>query len=557
MKRILFIILPLLLISASLVCGCAGAHDEPDTSPVPDDIAGAEICESSHDREEGYMAAFSTHMLSTGRFTLHMANAVYDEAALREAAEVLSADLTVLEATAGTTPDAVTVYAVSATITGCPQTVGTEVFCSPDDIKSGAYRDALCGAAYALPCAWQHAGLSELAFGDGADANLRNYYADNAHPLTASCSAIHLSPVFSDEGTVAAARATARSICAFLLGSGDFSAFREAADPAPVLPSWAESMGISPAPVLPEGSAAAAELRLGIKSGSICELKVGNFTVTVSKNSWVTDPDELYSWFCRFFAGMDMVLERIGAEVPSVLPLVLERYSEPILINMGDPSNATYAYPSQNKIDLTKDNAIWHEMVHLLLEEKTLRTDQAWIEEGAAEHFSFAAQSRLSPTRYYSEGFDAYLDFFEEVSGKEPEADDMLFHRQVRALYLAFRRDTDSDDNEAYCRAYGIVSLLSGGKLRRTQVRMLYDVSIAAKRGEKPGSKKADGSALTYPEAVVVYDRLCARFGTEAVLENFLNGRSLKDAFGITYTELYQDVLVCCAEEYGALMPDA
>ena len=315
-------------------------------------------------------------------------------------------------------------------------------------------------------------------------------------------------------------------------------------------------MGISPAPVLPEGSAAAAELTLGMKTGFLCELTVGNFTVTVSKDSWLTDPAGLYSWFCRFFAGMDMVLWRIGEEAPSVLELARERYSEPILIDMDDPAGYTFTYPYKNEIDLTKDNAIWHEMVHLLLEEKTLRTDQAWIEEGAAEHFSFAAQSRLSPTRYYSDGFDAYLDFFEEVSGKEPEADDMLFHRQVWALYTAFRRDTDSDDNEAYCRAYGVVSLVCG-ELRRTQVRMLYDVSIAEKRGEKPGPKRTDGSALTYPEATVLLERLCMRFGTEAVLEAFLNGRSLEDAFDITYPDLYQDAVAYYAAEYGALMPEA
>ena len=132
-------------------------------------------------------------------------------------------------------------------------------------------------------------------------------------------------------------------------------------------------------------------------------------------------------------------------------------------------------------------------MIHLLLEETVVLEEQEWIEEAIAEHFSYAAQTRYAPTRYYSEGFDAYLRFFEEVSGKEAEEDDMLFHHQVWDLYQAFRTETDSDDNEAYCRAYGIISLLSEGKLKRTQVRMLYDKSIAFKRGQTEGSKKYSG----------------------------------------------------------------
>ncbi len=42
---------------------------------------------------------------------------------------------------------------------------------------------------------------------------------------------------------------------------------------------------------------------------------------------------------------------------------------------------STYAFPVQSKIELTKDNAIWHEMIHLLLEEKIVREDQEWIEK--------------------------------------------------------------------------------------------------------------------------------------------------------------------------------
>ncbi len=558
-KKHLWFCIPLLLtiLSAVLICGCACTavqQTETDTITIAKDITTQEIVESSHRREKDYMAAFNTHMLSVVPFTLHMENRIYEETALREYAKILLSDLSAFEEATGVKPSAVTVYLLESTLDGCPQVVGSQVFCSTEDFENGTYREALAGAVYSLPCVWQRVGLTDLVFGKETSINLKDYYADSTHSLTASCSAIHLSPVLSDDETVLAARMTAKSLTAFVLENEDFSAFREYTDPGKLLPSWSNSLDISPAPSLPAGSADAAELTLGMKSRAVCVLRVKNFNVTISEDSWLLDPDGLYNWFCSFFGGMDMVLEQIAAEAPSSFDIAEQRYTEPVSIVFDDPYGYTYAYPNQNKIVLTKDNAIWHEMVHLLLEETVMREDQEWIEEAIAEHFSYAAQTRYAPTRYYSEGFDAYLRFFEEVSGKEAEEDDMLFHQQVWKLYQSFRTETETDDTEAYCRAYGIVSLLSEGQLKRTQVRMLYDKSIAFKRGQKEGSKETRGSALTYPEAMVMFEYLGERYGKDAVIDAFLNGNSFKETFGIHYIDYYSATIDYYTQQYAALL---
>ena len=558
-KKLRWFCIPLFLtiLSAVLLCGCAGMdgqQTETDTITIEKDITTQEIVEGRHRREEDYIADFQTHMLSVAPFTLHMENRIYEETALREDAKKLLSDLSAMEEATGVKPSAVTFFIVDSTLDGCPQVVGRQVFCSLDDFESGTYREALAGAVYALPCLWQRVGLTELVFGEEEYINLKDYYADSAHALVASCSAIHLSPVLSDAETVLAARQTSKSLTAFILESDDFSAFREATDPGQFLPDWSNSLGISPAPSLPAGSADVTELMLGMKKGTVCVLKVKNITVMISEDSWLLEPDGLYNWFCSFFAGMDMVLEQIAAEAPSTFPIAEQRYTEPVTIVFDDPYGYTYAYPNQNKIILTKDNAIWHEMVHLLLEETVVIEEQEWLEEALAEHFSYAAQARFAPTEYYSEGFDAYLQFFEEVSGKEAEADDLLYHQKVWKLYQSFRTEIEKDDTEAYCRAYGIVSLLTEEQLERTQVRMLYDKSIAFKRGRKEGSKKTSGSALTYPEAVVMFEYLSERYGMDAVIETFLNGNSLEKTFGSSYSEVYQAAIDYYAQQYAALL---
>ena len=554
----IYISLLLTILLVVLLCSCADpdvrteADQTNQTNQIAEEIDNQEILEGRHRREEDYMADFRTHLLSFDSFTLHMENRIYEEAVLREAAKKLLSDLSAFEHTTGVKAEAVTVYLVGSTPDGSPQVVGSQVFCCLEDFESGTYREALAGAVYALPCVWQRVGLTEFVFGEETEINLKDYYADPAHALTASCSVLHLSPVLSDAETVLAARQTAKSLTAFLLENGSFSVFQKTTDPGQILSAWSDSLGILPALSLPAGSADTAELTLAMKTGTVCELRVKNFTVTISKNSWLLDPDGLYNWFCSFFDGMDMVLEQIAGEAPSSFAIAEQRYTEQVSIFFENPNGYTYAIPAQNKIVLTKDNAIWHEMVHLLLEETVVIKEQEWLEEALAEHFCYAAQTLYAPTRYYSEGFDAYLQFFEEVGGKEAEADDLQFHQQVWKLYQAFRTQTDNDDIEAYCRAYGIVSLLSEGKLQRTQVRMLYDKSIAFKRGQKEGSKITSGTALTYPEALVLFEYLSSQYGMDALIEAFVNGNSLEKTFGIRYSEAYQAAIDDYAQQYTA-----
>ena len=139
----------LLLLAISLfllLCGCAGTDGRIETNLTAEDINRQEILEGRHRREEDYMVDFQTHMLSLSPFTLHMENRIYEETALREAAKMLLSDLSAMENTTGEKPEAVTVYLVGSTPYGCPQVVGSQVFCCLEDFESGTYRETLAGA---------------------------------------------------------------------------------------------------------------------------------------------------------------------------------------------------------------------------------------------------------------------------------------------------------------------------------------------------------------------------------------------------------------------------
>ena len=569
-----FRILPLLL-ALLLLWGCTGPAQpenvdtseaaqttaEPAAALSPEEIGAAvdaaPVTEGSHPREEAYLAAFQTHSLALAPFTLHMENRIYEEAALRGCAKALWQDLAAAEQAIGAQPAPLTVYLVSQPLGGGPAALDGQVFLSPEDLESSAGREAILQAAYGLRAPWQAAGLQEYLFGAADEADLKTYYADGNHDLTASCSAIHLSPLLSDPDTVRAARATARSLTAFLMETMGFAGFRETADPGRVLPEWSQRLGLSAPLTLPEKSGAVSGLRLGQKSGTICTLLLDNYTVELYQDSWLLDPDGLYAWFCDFYAGMDLVMEQIRAEAPSAAQLAEEKLAEPIRIVFTDENSTTVTYYLRNEVYLSRPDAIWHEMLHLLLEPSNPELD--WMAEAVAEHFRYDATARYAPVRYISDGFEAYLDFFRsaDLEHREAEEDDLVFHRSVWNLYNVLKDPalTDYDDLGAYARAYGISSLLLDGTIQRTQVRMKYDRPVDyVPGGQNDTPKETEGNGLSYPQAVAVFEYLAEQQGMDEAVMAYLEGKPTDKAFDISYPDLFTAAVAHYRELYGEHM---
>lgn len=527
--------------------------DTIDLAAMRSELENAPITPSSHGRETGYMAAFQTQMLSFGPYRIHLESRVYEESLLRGGAEILWNDLAAIEAAVGALPESVTVYLVAETIAGAPADVGTHVFCTAADLESGAYREHLIGAGFGFASAWQRAGLTEYVFGEADDAWLKEYYADGAHALTLSCSPLHLSPLLSDEETVKAARASARSIAAYLLERDGFSAFSEAESSAAVLPAWADSMGI-PLPAEWNADARIDRVRVDPQWNYVCVITSDCYEIYLKDDSFLKDTDGLYAWFCAFYAGMSLVTEQIREEAPSAFETAEQNLNKGVRIYFTDPNSYTYTMIVSNEIYLSRPENIWHEMVHILIKQPNWRPELGWESEAIAEHFSRRAQTLYAPTRYIADGWDGYLQFFAEVSMKEAAPDDLIFHQSVWNLYQAFRDPKLTDDDlSAYCRAYGISSLLLADRIVRTQARRMYDLSVASKRGSSASEKGKDGNALSYPESLVLFEYLCAVYGTDEVVKAHFTGVKLQDAFGKEYPMLFTEAKAYYAERYPDL----
>ncbi len=552
--------LPLLIIclalAAIVLAGCAAPSPTvPEATEAPFSVKDAEIFASAHQREEAFSSYFKTHALETPFFTVHMDDGIYEESALRAAAEKLLADVEKASAYTGAEPCAFSVYIREKLLPGNPSAAGSGVFIAADELDTGAYRRALLKVGFGLKAEWQSVGLSGCVFGGAPDeTGLGEYYSDPENVLTASCSPLFLEPAVAGEETAAAAERTAQSIAAFIIDGEGFEAFRGAADTAGFVEAWFSHIGAEGGS-LPAGSDKASGIELKMDKYYLCVISADNYTIKVDRDSAIRSAPELYSFVCGLCAGCSELREKLVSELPSFEALIDERMNEDITIELTDDSSSCYSYPTRNQIFLWQPGPLYHEMVHLILEPYNYVHENDWIAEAIAEYFSNDVMDKYAPTDYICGGEGQLFALFEEVSGKEAEEGDVVFLKSLFALYneLDGKKDPERDNTMAFELSHGICSMLLDG-VERTQMRMKYDRTVAYGYGETSGPKEEEGNGMSYPQSLAVFLYLCENKGLEKTVHDYLYGISVTEIAGVPYPELYSAAKAYYNDAYGKYM---
>ena len=515
---------------------------EPGRDPAAE-IAGAELKAGRHEREEGYVNPFKTHYIDTSFAVVHMEDGIFEESALRQAANLLAADIRTVADRLGETPDKVTIYL--ARRMERPAFLNGHIICTPEDLASGAYREALCGACCGLPIPWKQVGLAAYVFGAADESGLADYYADESHALTASCAAVYLVPDIAEEETVEAARKTAGSITGFLMENGGLSALQSAASTAEVLPAWQATLGITAPLALPEGCEKAGAMTVEYNRSYLCTIHMDNITVRVEEGSAADTADALYQFACRLWTGLEVEFDTIRREAPGFLAHAEERFSEPITIRFT--RSAAGNWTSGYSIDLAHGNAVWHELMHVLLAYRYDNKETYWLAEGLAECFSFDA---VSYALQYPEVTDDEFYTDDEVLDEAEK----LFLESEKNIYRFLRSQRDDRLNGLYdCGsleyAVGICRLLLDDPFEQ-------ESTVGEVRGYGYGGmpREEDGSGLTYPEAAVMFQYLAETYGMETVLRGNLENAPLVETYGKDYPELFTDCVAYLEETYGSLL---
>lgn len=149
----------------ALLAGCAVPNQQNKTdSIIPQTAQISDREEGRHYRTEQYAADFKVFTVTTGYGAVHMAQEIFDEKELQDAVLQIEEDLTSISEKTGGTFRPVELYLVEQTISGQPQSGAGCVYCTMEDIASGAYRQALVKEIYGLTMLWQNIGLSRFVF---------------------------------------------------------------------------------------------------------------------------------------------------------------------------------------------------------------------------------------------------------------------------------------------------------------------------------------------------------------------------------------------------------
>lgn len=472
-----------------LLCGCA-------KTPVA-------FVEGSHPRDNVYAATFQTQYATEDSVTLHVASAIFTEEIARQTLAAIQADYAKIGKLL-TDAQPVTVYAVEQTIAGVPQVMGSQVFCTLDDIAGGQYRDSLARAALGSPFPWQGVGVSRLAFEGVPDTEaLKAYYGDEANLGTLSMFAPYFMPDFADADTVAIARDTAAAVAAFSIGK-DAKGFAASGGSTEIRQQWLESIGASAA--------------------------------YPTDNHLMHAPAEIYAAMREYFIGMNLTMALIEERAPEFYARVAPDYAaNPVAVYYKD---YTISHASGQRAVFIQDPFdLCHEIVHILLE-PTLALEDRWLAEGLTTMFALPEQAyALDDAR--RQIFRAFLYDDPQALGLSP-GDVILRERAAKYYEMCAPRLASAAelDFALFTESVG-AALLAEPDLEGVTLLMantsFADRRVQAKGGTEPVRTPQGSEELTYPEALAMTIRLGEKFGYDRILSAIRNGDSIDELFGMDF----------------------
>lgn len=506
----------------TLLCGCA-------KTPVA-------FAEGSHPRDDVYAATFKTQYATEGSVTLHVASAIFTEEAARQTLAAVQADYAKISKLLGGAQP-VTVYAVEQTIAGVPQVMGSQVFCTLDDIAGGQYRDSLARAALGSPFPWQGIGVSRLAFEGAPDTEaLKAYYGDEANLNTLSMFAPYFMAEFADADTVAIARDTAAAVAAFAIGK-DAKGFAASGSSAEIRQQWIASIGASA--VYPTDDVTAAVDRMTFDASGEYPLiltgGVARFYIKTD-NHLMQTPAEIYAAMREYFIDMNTTMAFIEQRAPEFYARIAPDYAaNPVAVYYKD---YTISHASGQRAVFIEDSYdLCHEIVHILLE-PTLALEDRWLDEGLTTMFALPAGGHALTDAHRQ----VLLDFLyanPQIWGLSPG--DVIL-RERAAKYYEMRAPRPSAPAEFdFALFYESVgaALLAEPNLQGITL-MMANTSFAERRAQIGGAaepvRSPQGSeTLTYPEALAMTLRLGEKVGFDRILSAVRNGDNLDELFGMDF----------------------
>lgn len=485
------------------------------------------FAEAIHQRSAGYPAQFQVFTAVDETCTVSIHKSLYGVEKGAALWAQVQKDVARIKALKSAETHAPSVYIVPETLGGSVEMVGQRLYCTAEDVLSGAYRPALAGVMLDTAEPWLMTGISACAFGETwDDAALKQHYAaaEGLHIL--SLFAAYFCEDFVGQELAALARGTAASLCSHVIGKEGVDALL--AEGQQFVQPWLAALGVersyeNPYARLFDGFRYTADKQYPFivtsPKGDVYFFKPGEASVDT--------PEQVQEALAESIQGMDAILAHIQQHAPEVFPVIAANYAEPIYYYFGGLTRATNRSiaTGDRRALLLHSTTLLHEAVHILLRANA-NLPIKWHQEAMAEYLpSVVNRPHHARQRYYH----ALVEPFQGNSA------DAQFVHLVQELYFEEAgKPARPEDVDV------LLFLKSCGKARFLKPDLPISMSFFADpiHNRRPNQKPVEGDELTYSQAMAFANYLINKHGLAPMLTLCLDKeKSFKDVFEIEFSE--------------------
>ncbi|HWS29344.1 MAG TPA: hypothetical protein VN512_04435 [Clostridia bacterium] len=336
---------------------------------------------------------------------------------------------------------------------GGAEWIGDRIYCSAEDVESGAYREALTCASYDFTPQehwWKTKSLAAYLFGRTADEEaLRAYYTQSEDMDILSLFPAYFTDAFASEEELYLANDTALSLTAYTVGKYGIDEFFQGS--SDYRQEWLTTLGVNREYLDPY-----AETFAGYSYSSspdypliVTTEKQDEFYLSPLPGDMDT-PKSVREFFYFIKKGMAAILAGVEKDAPEYYQTLSDNYAAPIRYYLG-VRNITISHGSweARRIDQSVRWSVFHETIHVIVPQYVVIYDDVWCHEGLANYlpYTYAAAELSQLGGPQSQG--AFEILYGDNSGLEAYADFLDDYRETYFSY-AGKPNTPRDVNFAW-----------------------------------------------------------------------------------------------------------
>ena len=484
--------------------------------------------ETTHNRNTEYGAQFEMYQQRTDALELSFHTKTFDKEAAEDTFSQITGDMRKIARVLNLPKQTPSLYIVPQTLSGTIQVFGSRVYCTPEDIANGSYREALVSAMFNIREPWIFKGATAYVFDGEVDIEaLKAYYAEAETLELLSLFAFHFTDFASKEDQWLV-RETAISLCRYIIDKyGCEALFLHTQEYAQ---QWLKELGVDREYIDPyagffDGYQYASDDKYAL---IVTSARGDKFYLNIGNNV-VETAEELKEMLFELYEGTQKILAYIESNAPDYYPIIMEEYAAPIYYYY-DKNGSTHT--QQDRVIIQAEtHTILHETVHVMVPNINLPHVIIWQQEAIAEYLTAAVYPLAG---YKIRYFQTLTHFYRQ------ESDEAAFIRLVQAYYMKYAELPASRqelDVVLFLKAFAVASL------QRPDLKSVsgLNLSVTETRDKIYPNGNNHGNELSYPQALSFADYLVNEmdYGLSAILRyNLEKNCSFEEVFEMDYPTL-------------------